>query len=365
MKRKKMLQFLAAAAALICTLPAAASVYAATWNDANEFRALYPDVWTDPESGTVYRANWSLNGKQLFATDTAPYAEITFCVPEADAKQEDLLAVCKTVFDESYRIACSESAFSADHQPAVQVWAVSIQDAENRADTAEKADQLFEKLNPAYQLLDYFFKTDNESYRQLDSIEMLCTYDCDPADAEKLSALLAKAYPEWEMRAATPFRAEETYAVRKKGCAFYDVPAAEYLALRSDVKKQLGLSDRMILAVPEPEIVAGYVKNYILRKGDVTQNGAVNLLDAQQTLIAYTEQMAGNDTGLTDAQMQAADVNEDGKLGIEDAQYILVYYTENSVALNPITWEELLQFTPRTAKDGSIVVDGLIDYLNG
>lgn len=365
MKRKKMLQFLAAAAALICTLPAAVSVYAAAWNDANEFRALYPDVWTDPETGTVYRANWSLNGKQLFATDTAPYAEITFSVPEADAKQEDLLAVCKTVFDESCRITCSKAAFSANQQEAVQVWAVSIQDAENRADTAEKADQLFEKLNAEYPLLEYCCKADNEIYTQLDSIEMLCTYDCDAADAAKLSALLAKAYPEWEVLTSTPFQSTDRYAVRKKGCAFYDVPAAEYLALRSEIKKQLSLSDRMILAVPEPEIMAGSVRNYLLMKGDVTQDGIVDCVDAQKALIAYTEQFAGNETGLNDVQKQAADVNEDGALAIEDAQYILAHYTYNIVAGIPLKWDELLQFTPRTARNGSIVMDGLIDYLNG
>ena len=64
--------------------------------------------------------------------------------------------------------------------------------------------------------------------------------------------------------------------------------------------------------------------------------------DAQAALIAYTEQFAGNDSGLNAVQMKAADVNGDGALTVEDAQYILIYYTENTVAGKSLTWDDLL-----------------------
>ena len=85
----------------------------------------------------------------------------------------------------------------------------------------------------------------------------------------------------------------------------------------------------------------GYPESIIMR-GDVTQDGVVSVNDAQIALISYTEQFAGNEIDLTEDQLKAADVNGDGELTIEDAQYILIYYTERVVAMNDITWEELL-----------------------
>ena len=41
--------------------------------------------------------------------------------------------------------------------------------------------------------------------------------------------------------------------------------------------------------------------------------------------------------------MKAADINGDSVISVDDAQCILRYYTENTVAGNPITWNEILK----------------------
>ena len=77
--------------------------------------------------------------------------------------------------------------------------------------------------------------------------------------------------------------------------------------------------------------------------GDADGSSDVSVSDAQLTLKAYTEGVAGKDSGLTKAQKMAADINRDGKVSVEDAQLILKYYTENNVAGKNITWKDLLK----------------------
>ncbi|MBR3046129.1 MAG: hypothetical protein IKI45_16810 [Oscillospiraceae bacterium] len=78
-------------------------------------------------------------------------------------------------------------------------------------------------------------------------------------------------------------------------------------------------------------------------RGDVDDNGTVDVTDAQLTLAAYARRIAGKPLGLTDLQFRAANVNLDEQLSVEDAQFILKYYARNTVAKNPTAWEELLQ----------------------
>ena len=77
-------------------------------------------------------------------------------------------------------------------------------------------------------------------------------------------------------------------------------------------------------------------------RGDANLDNAVSIEDAQRTLKAYANRIAGNRMELTDAQMHAADINADGVISVEDAQYILRYYTQKQVAGKPVTWDELL-----------------------
>ena len=76
-------------------------------------------------------------------------------------------------------------------------------------------------------------------------------------------------------------------------------------------------------------------------RGDVNSDGEVSVDDAQLTLKAYTERMAGNDMKLTDEQFKAADVDGNGEISVEDAQWLLKYYTEKYVAGKDITWDDI------------------------
>ena len=49
-------------------------------------------------------------------------------------------------------------------------------------------------------------------------------------------------------------------------------------------------------------------------RGDVTGDGEVSVDDAQITLKAYTNRIAGNEMGLTAGQIKAADINGDGEV---------------------------------------------------
>ena len=84
-------------------------------------------------------------------------------------------------------------------------------------------------------------------------------------------------------------------------------------------------------------------------RGDVTGDGEVSVDDAQLTLKAYTERIAGNDMKLTAEQIKAADVNGDGEVSVDDAQNILIYYVNNTVAGKILTWDELLGKKTQTA----------------
>ncbi len=93
-----------------------------------------------------------------------------------------------------------------------------------------------------------------------------------------------------------------------------------------------------------------------LLRGDVNGDNIVSVDDAQLTLKAYTERIAGNDMKLTDEQIKAADIDGNGEISVEDAQWLLKYYTENYVAGKDITWDDILgkktQALPQLMKKG-------------
>lgn len=79
------------------------------------------------------------------------------------------------------------------------------------------------------------------------------------------------------------------------------------------------------------------------QRGDCNLDGAVSVDDAQTALIAYTETVAGNGDGLSDAQRRTGDVNENGSVEVDDALFILKYYVCNTVAKLRVSWDELLE----------------------
>lgn len=79
------------------------------------------------------------------------------------------------------------------------------------------------------------------------------------------------------------------------------------------------------------------------QRGDYDGDGEITATDAQNVLIAYTEELTSGKSTLTDAQFSACDVDGDGKITVADAQYILIYFTENTVTGNPTTWDDLIK----------------------
>lgn len=78
------------------------------------------------------------------------------------------------------------------------------------------------------------------------------------------------------------------------------------------------------------------------QRGDCNLDGEVSVEDAQDTLKAYTNTVAGKADGLNAAQRRTADVTADSIVSVEDAQYILKYYVNNTVAGRRVTWDALL-----------------------
>lgn len=77
-------------------------------------------------------------------------------------------------------------------------------------------------------------------------------------------------------------------------------------------------------------------------RGDANSDGQIGIEDAQLSLNAYVDSMAGFDSKLTEEQYKAADINGDGTISVEDAQLILLYYVQNTVAGIPTAWDDLL-----------------------
>ena len=77
-------------------------------------------------------------------------------------------------------------------------------------------------------------------------------------------------------------------------------------------------------------------------RGDVNEDGEINVADAQLALNAYVKAMAGKESNLTEQQTLAADVNEDQEISVNDAQTILLYYVRNTLSGSTVTWDELL-----------------------
>ena len=77
-------------------------------------------------------------------------------------------------------------------------------------------------------------------------------------------------------------------------------------------------------------------------RGDVDNNGIVDVGDAQLALAAYTRLFSGKPSGLSDAEYRAANVNFDNELSVVDAQLILQYYAKNVLAKKNVSWESLI-----------------------
>ena len=356
MKKKLLcsgLAFIAAgiiAAAAMPVFPASA----AYTRDDDSIQKRFPEVWTDPDTGTVYYSNWSNKEgkyKALYSTDSKPYSLIQMVLPQDAISEDDLYALCKKYFDATYEIGSGiwqESDYG--EEPVLHA---TITDKPARAETEQKCDQLFEALNEKYELVEFTYRMNIQKYSEHTHIDSwLCTYHYntaaasewhstkDPQTGEKLTALIAEKYPDWEVKAYIG-ETGESYSVRKKGCELYDVPAPEYLDIAYTIKKKLGYQTGNAALAMDYYYPAA-IKYYLYPMGDVSMDGVVDVTDAQSVLKIYAENLAGNTPQLQTEQIKAADVNADGKIDSTDAQLILLYYVQNTLADTQTSWEELL-----------------------
>lgn len=86
----------------------------------------------------------------------------------------------------------------------------------------------------------------------------------------------------------------------------------------------------------------GSMSDFLL--GDVNDDGEINIEDAQITLIAYAQDVAGLENNLSEKQILAADINSDQSITVEDAQTILIYYVRNTISGISTSWEELIEY---------------------
>lgn len=77
-------------------------------------------------------------------------------------------------------------------------------------------------------------------------------------------------------------------------------------------------------------------------KGDVNLDGASDVRDAQNTLLAFLNTLNGEPSGLSDAQFAAADVDGNSNLTALDAQYILLYYLYYSILGENVDWNDVI-----------------------
>lgn len=79
-----------------------------------------------------------------------------------------------------------------------------------------------------------------------------------------------------------------------------------------------------------------------LELADVDGNGKIDASDAAVVLVAAAKLGAGEDSGLTPAQMIAADVNKDGKYDAADAAIILSYCAAIGAGESNVTLEDFV-----------------------
>lgn len=77
-----------------------------------------------------------------------------------------------------------------------------------------------------------------------------------------------------------------------------------------------------------------------LARGDYDGDGEITIMDAYNTLLAYSNISAGNDSGMTAEQEEAVDVDGSGSVDIMDAYKILLYYSNQSAG-NSVDWDAL------------------------
>ena len=121
------------------------------------------------------------------------------------------------------------------------------------------------------------------------------------------------------------------------GINLINVPADTYKLTLTDIPEGYKDPDVYTIGTANRDMVQ-YI-NIVLQsefiKGDVNEDGAVNIADATLVLTHYAQTAAGMASGLSEAQLSAGDTDGDSSITIADATAILRYYAEQAAGLNP------------------------------
>ena len=171
-------------------------------------------------------------------------------------------------------------------------------------------------------------------YYNLDGLDIVCT-DADAAAEMLESDLLA------------PYSAKHILQSNPCAITLPELLTDEARELRALVRQDERVLSAQINYSSTVDEGADVVMNGIytsekeLEKGDVSGDGVIGADDAQTTLKAYVNVLAGKGDGLTEAQRKAADIDGDGEVTSSDAQIILKYYVEALAGKTP-TWNDLI-----------------------
>ncbi|MBQ8824950.1 MAG: hypothetical protein IJZ64_06950 [Ruminococcus sp.] len=112
-----------------------------------------------------------------------------------------------------------------------------------------------------------------------------------------------------------------------------------YLTDLQDIPVETGLISKIevqfsISGMPNNSTTGDTIRDTII-KGDVNENGTVEVDDASLILSEYAKVSAGLNSILTSHQKLCADVDGNNEITVDDASKVLAFYAANAAGLNP------------------------------
>ena len=286
------------------------------------------------------------NMRLYFYAESTPHLEIAVSAESMDAE-----AFQETVYAEFHE---AENRIEFQKEGSMNRITVSARNYD-AADLEAGADALYEKLKTtaapetfrlvqgagSVQIAEMGGRWNQYLLREQDTADKL----------PQIQQFLAEKYPDWTAEGTA-----EAFTVEPPSALMQTISFEDYSAVLDDIYQTLGYGVRLTInaaayvidGTAESPFPQPVIRDYLAdaqnayQTGDVSGDGTVGAADAQLALIAYTEEFAGNGSGLTAAQLRAADLDGNGKVSAEEAQLILIYYTENTLSGNQVSFADLL-----------------------
>ena len=282
-------------------------------------------------------------------SDSTPTIQITKYSPE---KNRILAEISSLYHVSSYDVYCGETAVLPTEQITDQVYQITVSQPSTELSNSDTLKKHYQNIINSI-AVDSNMTYLGELYlvTQCDNYDLSSIYVYAPVSAET-EALLSSdsrfAISAFETELARKTN-PNVYVLKTTSTDILTIQYSDYLEFKNELESSNSSISKIDFGISH---IANYCSDcqigleiYLpeLLLGDVTTDGEVGVEDAQLTLKAYTNRIAGNDMNLTAEQIKAADINGDSVISVDDAQCILQYYTENTVAGNPITWDEILK----------------------